>query len=70
MAIVKVLISAFVLGLLFAALSLFFLENIERATRGNAAVVQIGLVCVGGILGGIAGGAQAIVDAIEKKSSP
>jgi hypothetical protein len=69
MAILKVLIGAVLLGVLFALSSAVLLDWIEKSVGRGAPVVQIALGCVGALLGAIAGAAQAVVDAIEGKST-
>lgn len=70
MAIAKVLMFAVSLAVLFGALSVLLIEMIERVARGNASVVQLGIIGVGAIIGAIAGAAQAVVDAIASSREP
>jgi hypothetical protein len=70
MAIFKVLGLAVLLGLVFIAIAVVLLEPIEKAVGRSVLVVQLSLGCAGAIVGAIAGAAQAVVAAIEKKPEP
>jgi hypothetical protein len=43
------------------------LEPIEKAVGRGAFAVQLGFACAGAVLGAIAGAAQAVVDALQRR---
>jgi hypothetical protein len=65
MAIVKVGAGALVVGALFVSAGMFLLNGLERSAGGAAPIVIMGLGCTGLLLGGMAGAAQAVVDAVR-----
>ena len=66
MAILKVLGMALAIGALFGVAGAALIDGIEKSAGRAGAVVVIGLVYTGLLLGAIAGAAQVIVDAITR----
>jgi len=69
MALIKVLFFAVVLGLLFGLAGMAFLDGVEKSVGKGATIAIIFFGVAGALIGAIAGAAQAVVDAMEKKSS-
>jgi hypothetical protein len=65
MAIGKVVVPALAFGGLFVVAGMALLDGIEKSAGRAGPIAVIGLGCTGLLLGGIAGAAQAIVDAIK-----
>jgi hypothetical protein len=66
MALFKVLGLAAAFGLLFGLAGMAALDGVEKSVGRGASVAIIFFGVAGGIIGVIAGAAQAIVDAIDK----
>jgi hypothetical protein len=65
-AILKVLGMAVAIGMLFGVAGAALTVPLERSLGQSAMAFTVGVTCAGAILGGIAGAAQAIVDAIAE----
>jgi len=65
-AILKVLGMALAIGMLFGLAGAALTVPLERSLGKSAMAFSVGVTCAGAILGGIAGAAQAIVDAIAE----
>jgi hypothetical protein len=65
MAILKVLGTAVAVGMLFVVAGAALTVVIEKSVGRSATLVITGIGCVGLLLGGIAGAAQAVVDALR-----
>jgi hypothetical protein len=63
-AILKVLGMALAIGMLFWLAAAALTVAIEKSVGQSAIVFQVGVACAGALLGGVAGAAQAVVDAI------
>ena len=71
MAILKVLGMALAIGMLFGLAGAALTVPLEKSLGQSAMAFTVGITCAGAILGGIAGAAQVIVDAIaESKRAP
>jgi hypothetical protein len=66
MAILKVLGMALAIGLLFLLAAAVLTVPLEKSVGQSAIVFQVGVGCAGALLGGVAGAAQAVVDAITQ----
>jgi hypothetical protein len=66
MAILKVLGMALAFGVLFLVAAAVLTVSVEKSVGQSANVFQVGVACARALLGGVAGAAQAVVDAIAE----